>query len=787
MEIPLNAEQAQIVAHLWGGVLALAPVGTGKTTVLTARLAAAIQAGIPPEQTLGLTFTNRAAREWQQRLRQLLPDTKGITVKTFHGLCASLVRAEAATLGIPRNFAIADETDSIALLQTVGVATEKEAVEFLKKLSEQKSQCPEVSALPDWLKQKLGLRADLALAYQNALQQNHTLDFEDLGMYARTALRDGEAGARWQQKYRWVQVDEVQDTTLTEYEVVRHLAIAHGNLALIGDLDQTIYEWRGAQPNALMAAFTADFRPTRYSLVYNYRSTRNLLATASQFADTFAKRHTTCQPASTTTMGPPVQHFVGKTPDAEIDWLTAQIQALVRQENLSYSQMAILVRTNKLCEFLAQSLEEQGIPCITTDTFSFLREGPTQTALAYLKLLVNPKDSTAARRILRSHFSEAEWAEFWQTTQHGDLQSSDFLNLHSFHDGEPLAHLQERYQKGKVVVFDVETTGLSPARDEIVEIAAIALHNGQPRARFHEFICPVGEVGDSASIHGWSQAHLQAQGKPAKEVLARFGEFARGGLIVGHNVGFDVAMVTAHARRVGLILPRYRWEDTWDLAQRVAPPVPNYKLETLARHFQVITQPNHHALDDAQATVELLGHFLAHLAPQSAARQGAIARYHRRLYPLAQRIADWREALGYTRPAALLDRLSQSQNWGDVAPLRDFLASRDDRALDPVTALREVLDYAALAKNSLDRIAVGENRLPVVTVHQAKGLEFEAVFLPSLNDRKFPADFNTNNPEEEKRLFYVGLTRPRRHLFLSAYGTPSDFFRWATAERPAGV
>ncbi|NJK59580.1 MAG: UvrD-helicase domain-containing protein [Oscillatoriales cyanobacterium SM2_1_8] len=120
MEIALNTEQRQIVEHLWGGMLALAPVGTGKTTVLTARLAAAIQAGIPPAETLGLTFTNRAAREWQQRLRQLLPDTKGITVKTFHGLCAALVRAEAATLGIPRNFAIADETDRLALWQTVG-------------------------------------------------------------------------------------------------------------------------------------------------------------------------------------------------------------------------------------------------------------------------------------------------------------------------------------------------------------------------------------------------------------------------------------------------------------------------------------------------------------------------------------------------------------------------------------------------------------------------------------------------------------------------------------------
>ncbi|MGQ9866672.1 MAG: 3'-5' exonuclease [Pseudanabaenaceae cyanobacterium] len=778
MEIPLNAEQAQIAAHLWGGVLVLAPVGTGKTTVLTARLARAIQAGVLPAQTLGVTFTNRAAREWQQRLRQLLPDTQGITVKTFHGLCAALVRAEAATLGIPRNFAIADETDRIALLQTLGIA---EIQQFLKELSEVKNQCPEVAELRDWFESRLGLGAEKAWAYQTALQQNHTLDFDDLGLYARTALRDEVVGERWRQKYRWVQVDEVQDTTLVEYEVVKHLAIAHGNLALIGDLDQTIYEWRDARPQDLVAAFTADFQPVSYSLVYNYRSTPNLLAAASQFAANFAKRHTFCRPAATTEMGPPVQTFVGKTPAAEIDWLCDRIQELVTANQLSYAQMAVLVRTNNLCGILAKDLSQRGIPCVTADTFAFLQEDTMLTALAYLKLLVNPKDSTAARRILRSHSSESEWHRFWASTQNRDLQSSDFLDIHSFHDGEPLAHLQAQCQRGKVVVLDVETTGLSPARDEIVEIAAIALHNGQPQGQFHEFICPVGEVGDSARIHGWSQEVLQAKGKPAKEVLARFDEFARGGLIVGHNVGFDVAMVTAHARRVGLILPRYRWEDTWDLAQRVAPPVPNYKLETLAQHFALPTTPNHHALADAQTTVELLSRLVARLAPHSAARQAAIAQQHQRWYSLAQQVAAWREALSHTRPAALLAQIAQAMNWEEVGPLVNFLAERDDRTLDPSTALRDLLEYAAMAKN-IDRVAVGENRLLVVTVHQSKGLEFEAVFLPCLNEREFPMGRNLENLEEEKRLFYVGLTRPRRYLFLSAHGTPSEFLGWVTAE-----
>jgi DNA helicase-2/ATP-dependent DNA helicase PcrA len=762
-------------------VLVLAPVGTGKTTVLTARLARAIAAGVPPAQTLGVTFTNRAAREWQQRLQQLLPDTKGITVKTFHGLCAALVRAEAAALGIPRNFTIADEADSVALVNAIGITNEKEVQDFLKVLRDVKTQCPEVSGLRDWLEAKLGLGAEKAWAYQTALQQNHTLDFEDLVLYARTALRDAEVGERWRQKYQWVQVDEVQDTTLVEYEVVKHLAIAHGNLALIGDLDQTIYEWRNAQPHDLVAAFTADFQPVAYALVYNYRSTQNLLKTATQLAAHFGDRHTTCLPAPNTEVGPPVQTFVGKTPDAEIDWLSDRIQELATQNKLSYAQMVVLARTNKRCGILAQGLGERNIPCVTADTFAFLREGNIPTALAYLKLLVNPKDSTAARRILRSHCSEAEWDAFWQATQNTDLQSSDFLDRNGFHDGEPLAYLQAQYHQGKVVVLDVETTGLSPARDEIVEIAAIALHNGQPRDRFHEFICPVRGVGDSARIHGWRQEFLQAKGKPAKEVLARFGAFAQGGLIVGHNVGFDVAMVTAHARRVGLILPRYRWEDTWDLAQRVAPPVPNYKLETLSQHFALPTTPNHHALDDAQTTVELLSRLVARLAPHSAARQAAIARYHRRWYPLAQQIADWRESLSHMRPAALLERLHQSLDLGDVTPLRDFVAARDDRTLEPITALRDLLESAAMAKNSLDRMALQENRLPVVTVHQAKGLEFEAVFLPCLNHREFPASFN-NNPEEEKRLFYVGLTRPRRHLFLSAHGTPSDFLGWATAE-----
>jgi Superfamily I DNA and RNA helicases len=177
----LNAEQQQIVSHLKGGVLALAPVGTGKTTVLAERLAHAIAEGFAPQRMLCLTFTNRAAKELSDRLRQKLPEQAGkITVKTFHALCANILRLEAGSAGLPKDFVVYDDRDRIELLKDLGVEQEKDAKQMLSDLALCKERSSDPHSLQEQFKAVLGKQAKIAQAYQEQLHQNHALDFDDL-------------------------------------------------------------------------------------------------------------------------------------------------------------------------------------------------------------------------------------------------------------------------------------------------------------------------------------------------------------------------------------------------------------------------------------------------------------------------------------------------------------------------------------------------------------------------------------------------------------------------------
>ncbi len=782
----LNAEQQQIVSHLKGGVLALAPVGTGKTTVLAERLAHAILQGFDPQRMLCLTFTNRAAKELGDRLRQKLPEQAGkITVKTFHALCANILRLEAGSAGLPKDFVVYDDRDRMELLKDLGVEHEKDAKQMLSDLALCKERSSDPQSLQEQFKAVLGKQAKIAQAYQAQLHQNHALDFDDLVWQTRLLFQqDQEVCDRWQKKYDLVQVDEVQDTNLCEYAILRHLAIRTGNLAFIGDLDQTIYAWRGSEPNKLIAEFTKDFQPVRYSLVRNYRSTQKLLEAADGFAQCFAERFTKCQSHPQALEGQPLERFDAPDEHAEGLWIAEKAKLLAQEHGIPYHRMAVLTRTNPRGKKIASAMESVGLPCITAESFEFFQRQEVKDALAYLKLMLNPKDSRSARRVLARPsrgIGEKTIEKIMQDGKDCGMHLSDLLQIDTFTYGEPTARLCDRWHKGKIVVFDVETTGLSATQDEVIEIAAIAVQNGKPIGVFNEFIQNTKPVGDSQWVHGYSDDHLKKYGKPAKEVFARFSEFTRGALLVGHNVGFDVGMVTAHARRAKIILSRYPWEDTWDLTLRLAPAVPNYKLATLCSHYHLPTQSTHQAMDDVTATLELLATIMPELERSAQDRKALTKEYGDRFQPLAQKLAVWRDVLMFSRPPKLLDKIlrdsglyeyyaEEPQRAANLVQLSDTFSDRDDPDTDSLTSLRNLLEFAALAKN-IDRLAELENRLPIVTIHQSKGLEFDAAFIAGMVEEEFPSyqSLKAGNLEEEKRLFYVALTRAKQFAFLSGY------------------
>ncbi|AFY61261.1 DNA/RNA helicase, superfamily I [Synechococcus sp. PCC 6312] len=784
----LNPAQAAIAQHLQGAILVLAPAGTGKTRVLTARLIQALKAGFQAQDILCLTFTNRAAQEMKTRVRQAIPDqAEHLTIKTFHGLCAWMLRQEATAMGLPADFTIFDDSDCQELVQQIfNLSDARDVKKYTRELMTTKSRGYWQDG-DGWLGvfRGLGDYAPQGVKYQLALQKRHALDFADLIYYVRRMLRtDPEIAQRWQQRFKLLQIDEVQDTHSSEYEIVAHLGRGSGNMAMIGDLDQTIFEWRGSEPDLILSQFRQEFQPQVYELAWNYRATQSLLATADQFAQNFAHRHTQITAAPSCPAGPPPIIHQAPTAQAEADWIGQQIQEMARKSpNFSYSRTTVLARNHFRLAEISTSLKAMGIPCLTVEQFEFFQRQEVKDALALIRLLLNPFDATALRRLLLQLVPQIGLGTINTIQKQGQacgLWLTDLIDLPTLEDGDPFQGILQAQQSGKIIVFDVETTGLSVAESEVIEIAAQRYDGGEHTLSFQRFITNLKPVGETEAIHGYSDQFLMIRGRPAKEVFREFQRFAQGAYWIGHNLGFDIKMITAHARRVGLEFNISRWGDTLNLAHRFVQ-APNYKLATLAKHFQLKQTPTHKADDDVRTTVELLNCLLPLTIPGRPQRQALIQRYQRQFFPFARQLYQWRQASDQLRPGELIRQIiqdsglyrhysSQPERLENLDQLIDVFTERDQAQLHPHTALREIIEFTALTRN-VDRLTQAENLVPLITVHQAKGLEFDRVFVAGLADGEFPSfrSVQEGRLEEEKRLFYVALTRAQQQLYLSTH------------------
>ena len=792
MKNGLNSQQSAIAQHTQGAVLVLAPVGTGKTRVLAERVVHTINTGISPEKILCLTFTNRAAQQMSERLSLYCPEQLPfLTIKTFHGLCASMLRIEAGLLGLPADFVIYDDADCIELIKEVfGVSKDRDAQQLFFNLANCKIKASHLqlslSAALEQVYASLGSdRAKDAARYQAILQKRHVLDFGDLLFYVRAMFaHQPEISHRWASKFDFVQVDEVQDTHLSEYSIVSHLASGSGNLAMIGDLDQTIYEWRGSQPAQVISQFKRDFKPTEYSLTWNYRATKTLLKAASGFADSFDHRQTQITPSPDCEVGEPIRVHVAIDERAEAQWIGKQIQKLAdNRPDFAYSRVAVLARNHRRTEVVSQILERMGIPCVTVERFQFFMRQEVKDALAYLRLVLNPFDTGSMRRMLlrpSRGIGEVTIKDVIEAGKDCGFRLTDMVSLQTLINCDPFSELLSAYSSGTVILFDVETTGFSVSQDEVVEIAAVRLVKGQPQSQFHAYITNTVPVGDSEWIHGHSDRFLAEQGRPAKEVFREFFEFVGNAMLVGHNVGFDIKMVTAQAQKVGIPVPKLRWEDTLELANRFIE-AERYNLETLAKHLKLEHLPSHQAMDDVKTTIDLLARLIPRVERRVDYRQALVYRYGDEFEELAEQMDKWRDASQTMRPSELLDKLlvesglykyyqSDEKRQQNLLQLIRIFQEQDNPDLHPDTALRSILEFTALAKN-LDQVSQDDNQVPIITVHQSKGLEFDTVFIAGATEDEFPSFFSVrdNKLEEERRLFYVAMTRAKQKLFISAF------------------
>lgn len=717
----LNPAQREAVLSTEGPLLVLAGAGSGKTRVLTFRIAHMLgDLGVKPWQVLAITFTNKAAAEMRERLAALIPSgTRGMWVCTFHAMCVRMLREDADLLGYTGQFTIYDDDDSKRMvrdiMQALGIEQKQFPINMIRsKISSAKNAMigPE-----DMLKSADSPNdkkaAQVYLELERRLRAANAMDFDDLLVRTLELLRTRpEVLDKYQERFRYISVDEYQDTNHVQYEIANLLAAKYQNLMVVGDDDQSIYSWRGADITNILD-FEKDFKNCKtVKLEQNYRSTGHILSAAnavvrhnSQRKD---KRLFTAEGD-----GEKIQAFQASDERDEGRWIAGEIEKL-HSKGTSYDDIAVFYRTNAQSRILEDMFLRAGVPYKIVGGTRFFDRAEIRDVMAYLKMIVNPADEMSVKRVINTprrgigstsiqkieRLARDNRCSFFQACEIATAETGMFSakvrnGLSSF-----VALVREgRRMDGElkdVVEMIVDKTGLLQA------FRAEGTMESESRAEnIQEFLGVAAE---------FEETHEDIEG-----TLESLEELRAAG----------VADVPAGAEPEPVV---------------VSTPAPKPGPSAPASSFEALVGAR-----DAAGSNPLDSLAAPALSPQDA---------------LAAAIA----GNAYAAPTEL--------------PAGAVHADEIERTYGPLTckALPALMEWLAL-RSDLDSLAGETHAITMMTIHSAKGLEFPAVFVAGMEEGIFPHvhDFGgSDDPgklEEERRLAYVAITRARKRLFLTYAAT----------------
>lgn len=403
----LNPEQREAVEYDGGPLLIFAGAGSGKTRVITHRIARLLQGGVPPARILAVTFTNKAAREMRERVEGLVGDTtRNMWIGTFHSLFARLLRIEGKNIGLDPNFVIYDDADQLSLIKEI----------LKKKNLDEKSVQPravlnEISSAKEKLltpeaydKDAVGylerLSAEVYKSYQELLFKASALDFDDILYFTNRLLEQRlDVLEKYQERFLHILVDEYQDVNFAQYNVIHMLAAKHRNVVVVGDDDQSIYAWRGADVK-LILKFGSDYPDAKIvKLERNYRSTQNILAAANAVIQ---KNRSRANKSLWTenAKGVPISVTTAGTERDESMMIAEQLQRDVRAKRRRYRDFAVLYRTNAQSRVMEEAFLTMRIPHVLVGGQRFYERKEVKDMLAYLRLTFNLRDDVSFRRVV---------------------------------------------------------------------------------------------------------------------------------------------------------------------------------------------------------------------------------------------------------------------------------------------------------------------------------------------------------------------------------------------------
>lgn len=856
MSITFNKKQQQVINELNQNILLSAGAGTGKTNVLSYRVANILNKNrANADEILCLTFTNKACRELKNRITSQLDfeTANKITIRTIHGFAYQVITttAKKAQTIFKESVIFDDEDQKTLIRQTIANFPKARALDIqyivncieqlkqeraLKHIYTKDIEDDYTTIYHQHLKfnktfnqqqndnltkffQFDGL--NIIINYELALQQMHGLDYKDLIANAYRLFQDENICSSWRKRYKYIMIDEMQDTSSFEYTMLENLFPAN-NIMLCGDEFQTIYEWRGSNPQKILTAFTEKYNPLIINFNENYRSTRLLLEMAYNtlinlfHKETISHSYAKNLLSKSSELGHKIELKQANSLANEAQWIfqnivnllplvktPTQIAILVRQNN--YLQNLTL-HLNYLANIYNQKNQETPIHFIQIDNIRFFKRQEIKDILSIMKYLINPNDYLSLQRILINlipnigirTIKQISSAEYLQN----GLRLSDFINANFQNPNyEPFSDLISAYLSKDIIVFDIEGTGTDIFADNIIQLSAIKIRKGKKIAEFNRYLKSDKPVGDSEKVHHISDEYLQTHGENPKLVLQEFCQFIQYAIITGHNIrGYDMDILNQNLLKHNLKPVDFSNInfDTLDLVRRFYPNLPNHKLEFLSNHFQFETKSNHNSLDDVFATWELLHKLLEDkIIPTAKKRSELINKQKNKFIHVAQIFQKLHNILNdnlllenlitqIVKEFDLVNIYKANATQDGAVRLENIrnlfrLAKAELNSHRGTNGIKELLEYASLSNTDLDSLTSSHPKIPIITIHQAKGLEFDYEFLAGMNDDIFPSYFSTRNgsiTEEEKRLFYVAITRAKKALFLSSSGRPSRLLNY---------
>lgn len=828
----INSEQQRVIDELDRNILLLASAGTGKTNTLAYRVAHIIESGrCEAHQILCMTFTNKAAQEMKSRIESLVGQpAKAVEISTFHSFCFYVLQQEGKRdESLYTDVTIFDEEDckelylpykprnmrDVNFASLISVVKEHRSIyEFysdsmiddykrtIQRLEQDQSKQIEklfynYNALAtDELAEFWAHGHEWIARYDESLQSVHGVDFTDLICGVHRLFQNSDIRERWRSRYRYISVDEMQDTGLLEYKVMEMLW-EDNHVLLCGDYFQTIYEWRGSDPFRLLEAFTHDFNPLKIIFYKNYRSNRTLFTMAfktlqNMFPQLVGTVYDEMPEANSVSDGAPILVKGCRNEYTESKFIYDRICALPKE-----ASVGVLVRDNRKAQRLSEQFERynqdkpesERRPFMIIDEYKFFRRQEIKDIMAYFKLLMNPNDAVSAKRIIKRYVSGIGDARIRDIESPKNrsvgLKLTDFMDMPIF-ESEPYAKLVAGLAAGDVVVYDVESTGTDTTEDRIIQIAAMRIDkDGNEIERFERFINPGKSVGTSQLVHGFTDEYLAEHGESPNVVLEAFKEFSHNRIIVGHNVNYDISILSHELARHNLGEPHFKAVyDTLDIFRRFYPTLENHKLGFLSNHFPINHTPTHNAMDDIIATGQLLIYAVReNIVPTTTDRMVAINQYKAAFTTIASQMATLRRKMHADNPTELLAYIMNQmgvleyyKSHGEmtkVEHIRDLYRIMEslDKEYEGMTGLarlNHILQLAALTAGEPQQMSK-QSKIPIITIHQAKGSEFDHVFLAGMNQGTFPSfiSLREGNEDEEKRLFYVAITRPKQELIIT--------------------